>query len=142
MFSQAVRSVALATTVLVLSAFAQTVRPMQFKIPFDFKVGERQLAAGTYEVTAGAGSPTLCIRNLDNKSVANIMTNAAQNSKVPEKSVLVFHKYGDTYFLNRLWLANTDAGRELPPSRLERELARNAVAGGTTTVAASKRGRQ
>ena len=40
---------------------------------------------------------------------------------------LVFHRYGDTYFLSEVWVTGTTTGRQLFRSRAERELAaRNA----------------
>ncbi|MCC6860742.1 MAG: hypothetical protein IT158_19395 [Bryobacterales bacterium] len=141
MFSKAVTKAALAVAVLAVSTFAQTVRTTQFKIPFDFKVGAHQCVAGNYEVMAGAGAASIWVRNLDNQTVVSILTNAAESTRPQEKSALVFHKYGDEYFLNRIWLSNTYAGRELAPSRLEREMARNVKAGAATTIAASKAGR-
>jgi hypothetical protein len=49
---------------------------------------------------------------------------------------LVFNRYGDQYFLSKIWAASSDSGRELPKSRLEREVAQRLSEGGTTVVAA------
>ena len=38
------------------------------------------------------------------------------------KSTLVFHRYGDEYFLSEVWPAGAATGREFPKSRAEREL--------------------
>jgi hypothetical protein len=141
MFSQALRSVVLATTLLALSAFGQTARSMQFRIPFDFKAAGQEWVAGNYEVTARVATPTVRIRNLDSQSAATVVTRAAQSGKSSDKSLLVFHKYGDTYFLNRLWLSNTYAGRELPSSLVDRELIRNVELASTTTIATIGRSR-
>lgn len=37
---------------------------------------------------------------------------------------LVFHRYGDTYFLSEVVTAGEDTARELTPSRSERQLQR------------------
>jgi hypothetical protein len=39
---------------------------------------------------------------------------------------LVFHRYGDEYFLSEIWPAGSSTGRGLPKSRAERELKRKA----------------
>jgi hypothetical protein len=114
---------------------------MQFRIPFDFKAAGQEWVAGNYEVTARVATPTVRIRNLDSQSAATVVTRAAQSGKSSDKSLLVFHKYGDTYFLNRLWLSNTYAGRELPSSLVDRELIRNVELASTTTIATIGRSR-
>jgi hypothetical protein len=40
-----------------------------------------------------------------------------------DDSKLVFHRYGDTYFLSAVWVTSNTTGRELARSRAERELA-------------------
>jgi hypothetical protein len=40
------------------------------------------------------------------------------------ESTLVFHRYGDEYFLSTIWTAGNDTGHELFKSRAERELIR------------------
>ncbi len=42
-----------------------------------------------------------------------------------KQSKLVFHRYGDRYFLAQLWVAGSDSGRELAQSPREMEVARN-----------------
>jgi hypothetical protein len=41
-----------------------------------------------------------------------------------KEGVLVFHQYGDEYFLTEIWPAGGQTGRALPKSRAERELQR------------------
>jgi hypothetical protein len=38
------------------------------------------------------------------------------------KSTLVFHKYGDQYFLEQIWLAGERQGTQLLESRIERNI--------------------
>jgi hypothetical protein len=39
-----------------------------------------------------------------------------------QKPKLVFHRYGDQYFLYQVWPAGATTGRQLPKSRGEREV--------------------
>src|SRR5438105_14096363 len=39
---------------------------------------------------------------------------------------LVFHRYGNRYFLYQIWVEGENRGRELPRTRLEKEVASNA----------------
>ncbi len=136
MLSQVPRRAVLAAALLALPAFGQTLRSMEFKVPFPFQAGQQRWPAGKYEVTAGVGHSALRVRNLDTQSAATLLSNATQSGKTNSKSMLVFHKYGDTYYLNRLWLPDTFAGRELPLSRAERELTRTVELASTVTIAA------
>lgn len=49
-----------------------------------------------------------------------------QVDRPQEKAKLVFTRYDDQYFLSQVWSPADNTGLELPKSRSERTLARNA----------------
>jgi hypothetical protein len=49
-----------------------------------------------------------------------------QKSDAREKASLIFHQYGDSYFLSEVWTGADEYGLALPKSRAERD--RNEVA--------------
>src|SRR5260370_5328161 len=51
-----------------------------------------------------------------------VPTHAATRT-TSDGSKLVFHRYGDTYFLSAVWVTGNPTGRQLFPSRSERDLA-------------------
>ena len=55
-------------------------------------------------------------------------------NQTQEETKLVFHKYGDQYFLSQIWTPGGSTGRELLMPRLERELAKNAKIARQTIV--------
>jgi hypothetical protein len=121
--------VGLALAAGVQSTNAQTSHRVTAMIPFDFIVGEKTLPAGRYLVSsATSDSSGLKIQNQEGKSVAfrlsNPLTERNQNPKVR----MVFHRYGQQYFLTQVWSGDGD-GRELRRSKLEskvrQELASN-----------------
>jgi hypothetical protein len=72
------------------------------------------------------------IRN--NDTGASILTMAPANrSGNTEEPKLVFHKYGDRYFLSELWLAGAGAVDCVSMGKLEREVSKAPAA--ITTVA-------
>jgi hypothetical protein len=87
-------------------------------VPFAFNIAGQQLPAGHYIVTSKDGF----IRILSTKQGLFVPTHTAVRS-VSEQSKLVFHRYGDTYFLSCVWVKGTTTGKELYPSRAEREVA-------------------
>jgi hypothetical protein len=114
---------------------------IRVSIPFDFIVRGRTLTAGNYELTRVNDEPMdLMIRNIDHKrDEALFQTEPVYVSRMQRKDVLVFHRYGDTYFLSEVVSAGEQTGRELVTSRAERqlrrEMARNQVEPETVMVA-------
>jgi hypothetical protein len=58
-----------------------------------------------------------------------------QSNGLSGSTKLVFHRYGDRYFLYQIWVAGEDRGRELPTTRVEKELASNATLSPVVIVA-------
>lgn len=93
-------------------------------IPFDFIVRGRTLPAGTYELRRVSDTAeTLIIRNVnDNHDLATFITEPVQSRQIQKHSELVFNRYGDSYFLSRIWDGGEQSGRALPTSSEERHL--------------------
>jgi hypothetical protein len=107
-------------------------------IPFDFMVRGKSLPAGKYEVRRVNDSPeTLMIQNVRTRQTAMFETDPLEARKTPSQGKIVFHRYGDDYFLSQVWTPGEDTGRELLPSHRERQeqLARNNVPPDTVAVA-------
>jgi hypothetical protein len=51
-------------------------------------------------------------------------TERLAEAKPPNRSLIVFHRYGDSYFLSEILTAGQKVGSELFPSRAERQLKR------------------
>lgn len=99
-------------------------------IPFDFTVGEKKLPAGEYAIgrTQPSADIALSITDVDGRTKAIRLTNAAVTSHPKKKAYLVFHRYGDQYFLFQVWPAGGSIGRQFPVStseRIQRESTRN-----------------
>ena len=121
---------------MVPATQAQSIM-LKADIPFDFVVGDKQLPSGEYHVKQMHQGVTL-IQSKDARSAAMVLTIGLQASKVSDAGKLVFNRYGDQYFLSKIWEASSNTGRELRKSRLEREVAQRLLIGGTTVVAAKK----
>ena len=97
-------------------------------IPFDFIVGDKTLPAGEYTVRSAA-SNGVKISTRDNESSAMRLSNLAVDTSKKRNARLVFHRYGQQYFLAEIW-SGDHYGRQLLQSKKERylrhELASNA----------------
>jgi hypothetical protein len=120
--------IAVALFAAVASAQGQSLA-IKFKanIPFDFTVADKELPAGQYWIgraQPNAGDLVLAISNSDDR--ANAMTMPVQTLELQNATKLIFHRYGDQYFLSEVWVAGSNTGREIPKSHEERQLERKA----------------
>ena len=95
-------------------------------IPFDFNVRGKILPAGEYEIQRITDSPDgLVIRNVNDKhDYVMFETESVEPRTIPNRDEIVFHRYGDSYFFSEVLTAGEETGRELAPSRAERQLRR------------------
>jgi hypothetical protein len=120
----------LAAVVLITagSLSAQTNgSPVKANIPFDFDAGSKHFSAGEYQVSAINPQGALAIVGRDSES-ALVNSRRAQSSSPSASTKLIFHQYGGSYFLYQIWVEGENSGRELPKTKLEKELASNATA--------------
>jgi hypothetical protein len=108
------------------------------EIPFDFAVGNKWLPAGEYQVEPEPDSHgVILIQSQDARSSALAMTIKVHAGKTSDVTKLVFNRYGEQYFLSKIWTRSSDTGRELTKCRLEREVAaQSRVKPAATAVAA------
>jgi hypothetical protein len=109
-------------------AYAQSVN-VQVTVPFEFTAGQNVLPAGDYMIQniISVASGTARIESRDLASGATVLTRMVTRDTDLDKSMLVFNRYGNAYFLSRVWLAGSMLGLELPRTRAEAELARTAL---------------
>jgi hypothetical protein len=90
-------------------------------IPFEFTAQNTTLPAGEYTLSAASASHDLMlIRNAETGKGIMVLAAGSAYKGANEKSVVVFHRIGDRYFLAEV---KTDAVcGHLAPSKLEREL--------------------
>jgi hypothetical protein len=108
-------------------AHAQTSTTLVANIPFAFHVADKLLPAGHYVVASKGAGGEILVSGTSIDSPFFVLTNACQNATVPTRGSFDFHRYGTSYFLARIWTPGHDQGRELPPSRMERELAHSPI---------------
>jgi hypothetical protein len=101
-------------------------RSLEVNVPFTFEVGNKTMPAGSYRVESvvtGAGSLETLRSNTGDARVT-ISTMVTASSSGTPASALVFHRYGNRYFLAQI---RTGGGhtRELFPSQQEKEVARS-----------------
>jgi len=111
-------AVAVSLVAAVASANAQG-REVRAVVPFEYIVGSQTLSAGHSRIAASSDSgQALIIR--DEKSSAARLANRLNSESTQCK--LVFHQYGNRYFLVEVWTG--DGGFALPKSNQEKAIER------------------
>jgi hypothetical protein len=96
---------------------------MRIKIPFDYTIGNKILPAGKYEV--GKLSDGLFrIGSEDGKHAILTQSMCSVESRGNSLVKMVFHRYGDEYFLSQIFLGST-TGAQLHKSKAERKAEKN-----------------
>jgi hypothetical protein len=115
----------LLTMVLLMavgSANAQlgSAHEVRANVPFDYKVGNTTMKAGNCSIKPAGNADALAIRGEGSGTALSL--SRMVSSKPAATTKLVFHKYGDEYFLAQIWIEGDATGRELPKTRVEKEL--------------------
>ena len=136
---QALKNFTMLSVVLMLTAWsvcAQSESTKVTNIPFSFIVGEKILPAGEYtlEPNRKDSHNIWLIQRRDGRTSALFSTMSVRFSETQDNAKLIFHRYGDQYFLSQIWTGG-NSGRELRMSRLERELAKKAIERQTVVLA-------
>ncbi len=100
--------------------FAQT-KPgdLVADVPFPFVVAGHSLPPGHY-IVSGLND-TVSIYGTETNGLF-VPTHNEQRPAHENSSKLVFHRYGETYFLSEVWVGGNSIGKALFPSRAERKM--------------------
>jgi hypothetical protein len=119
----------LALTIGASKANAQIVGDLVVKVPFQFHAGDSRLPAGEYRIRVvdDSGLSLMEISSMDGSTAALFQVQETDAQTTPTKSELIFNKYGDQYFLAKLFDEGESIGSEVLKSRYEQRVSRNAV---------------
>jgi hypothetical protein len=128
-------SVATLAVVLAAPLAAQTIK-VTADVPFDFMVAGRALPAGDYRVSADpAAMSGVRVRGGNSGVLALANRTTSSPEERTGQALLIFHRYGEQYFLSRIVDGYLDTGVEIPTSRIEKELSKTASTENFETVA-------
>ena len=99
----ATRMLVLALTMLPLLASAQLNSSQRIvaQVPFEFAVGSKIVPAGEWVVQpATMDGRVLVIRNTEASAGVFSTSSLVESKKPSEKCTLIFHRYGNSYFLD------------------------------------------
>ncbi len=94
---------------------------ISFNVPFRFGIADKQMPAGKYQVTALYWNAVSLVCAESKTGVVALGQPTTQPAGAQPK--LIFHKYGNHYFLAEVRLLNMHSGRKLYQSKEETEIA-------------------
>ncbi|MGB7555468.1 MAG: hypothetical protein WBM04_13940 [Candidatus Korobacteraceae bacterium] len=118
-FYGALATLAVALTVGV--SFAQAQSRVNADVPFAFTLQDKAMPAGNYQIIARSAQ-VLEVRSLDSQHGQLLIKQMAVQSNKDQSPKLVFHKYGDQYFLTQIWYGDSRNGVGFAESKREKEI--------------------
>jgi hypothetical protein len=111
---------ALAAAMACPYGYAQTM-DARADVPFNFRMGDAVMPAGTYRIHESQG--LLMLREQTGKKAAMHLTLPVSRSAVASNPSLEFTRYGNEYYLAKVWSGQSHDGRSLIQGKREKELA-------------------
>jgi hypothetical protein len=113
----AIALLAIANLAMAATSFAQS-KGVRADVPFAFTAGNQLLPAGTYTIkTESTG--LIAIKNHD-KPIEVFAIVDRDGAKAPNGGKLIFHKYGEKYFLSEILCSWADMNVTVPRSKTEK----------------------
>ena len=108
-------------------------RMARAEVPFEFVANNVTLPAGQYLIRDGSGGQLVKISNAKAAKSVFAMTVGLSRKGNTEKGKLVFHRYGNRYFLAEIWAAGERDGQKLQKSKEEKAIENEMAAISTKT---------
>jgi hypothetical protein len=111
----------------VMPLTAQIVNGVDFTTSFPFYAGNAKMPAGSYKITqSDIDASMLQIQSNDGVHSAFVDIIPTHSAQPHPHSDVTFHKYGDTEYLNRIWVEGQEYGMKVDPTKAEMKAAANA----------------
>src|ERR1700747_3882407 len=118
-----------ALTIYASNAQAQIIGDLEVNVPFPFHAGNTKLPAGNYRIHMLDNSDltVMEIISADGSTSALFQVQESDANSAPAKSELIFNKYGNRYFLAKLFDEGNPNGSEVLKSRYETKMSQAAL---------------
>jgi hypothetical protein len=103
-------------------------KTLNANVPFSFYMGSSPMPQGAYRVREASTGAVVWLNSMHSNANEAATTLAINGKKETEPARLIFHRYGEDYFLAEIWTGDTSVGRVLARSPREKELAQSGAA--------------
>ena len=113
-----------ALTMYPTRAQAQIIGDLEVSIPFQFHAGSTKLPPGKYVIHMldNSNLTVMEISSADGTTSALFDVESAEANSAPAKNELIFNKYGNRYFLAKLFDQENPSGSKVVESRYEKRI--------------------
>jgi|ERR1700678_3313387 hypothetical protein len=132
MKSRVTRILSIGIALVAVAAVQAQDKTVKANVPFSFYMGKSAMPQGAYRVDEFSHGAVVCLKSAD--AVNAVTTHEIAGKKKVEPARLVFHRYGDTYFLAEIWTGDASVGQALAASPREKELAQAGSAPGLAVI--------
>jgi hypothetical protein len=101
------------------TAMAQS-HAVEVNVPFNFTVNNTSLPAGKYTIASELTEPAMLVIRDNTRQIMAVDLGLYDPSGLGGKSQLVFHHYGNLYFLSEIRFAPAYKAVYLPPTKMEK----------------------
>jgi hypothetical protein len=122
-------AVVFAFTIHPNKAQAQVIDTLEINVPFHFYAANTELPPGNYSihVLANSNLKFMQITSADGATSAVVEIREADVSSAPKESEVTFNKYGDHYFLAKMFDEGNPSGDEVVESNYEKTVSKAAA---------------
>jgi len=125
--SKLVVGMGLLSLLSVMPLAAQIADGVDFTTSFPFYAGNASMPAGSYKITqSDMDESILQIQSTDGTHSALVEFIPTHSAQPHPHSDVTFHKYGDTEYLNRIWVEGQEYGMKVDPTKAETKAAAKA----------------
>ena len=111
----------------VMPLAAQIDNGVDFTTTFPFNAGNAKMPAGSYKITqSDIDASILRIQSDDGLHTAFVDIIPTHSGQPHPHSDVTFNKYGDTEYLNRIWVEGQEYGMKVDPTKAEMNAGANA----------------
>jgi len=126
-FGKIVVKIGLLSLLSAAPLVAQIDNGVDFTTSFPFYAGNAKMPAGSYKITqSDMDESILQIQSKDGVHSALVEFIPTHSAQPHPHSDVTFHKYGDTEYLNRIWVEGQKYGMKADPTKAELKAAANA----------------
>jgi hypothetical protein len=126
MKSLAARILIIGTALAGVAAVNAADKAIAANVPFNFYMGSTVMPQGAYRVNELANGNIVALKTAHATKAMSVSHMVGKSLNEPSR--MVFHCYGDTYFLAQIWAGDGSMGHALPRSKREKEIARDGSA--------------
>jgi hypothetical protein len=111
----------------VAAVYAQSAT-VTANVPFNFYMGSKLMPCDAYRVDETSNRGVAWMVSAHRDAIKAVTTFRVTGKREVEPARLVFHRYGEEYFLAEIWTGDGPNGRALSRSPREKELAEDGAA--------------